>query len=78
MQGVVNSLDVVASLPAYMPNPDKVVPHWPKDSRENRVEETHALVDRRAQKFKNNSIYAYHPHNMNKHPQSQIVDFVIA
>ena len=70
--------DVIAGLPAYMPNPDKVVPHWPKDNRDRRVEETHESVDKRAEEFKNNSAYAYHPHNMNKHPQGQIVDFVIA
>ena len=45
--------DVIAGLPAYMPNPDKVVPHWPKDNRNRRIEETHASVDKRAEEFKN-------------------------
>ena len=42
------------------------------------VEETRKSVDRKADEFKHESIYAYHPHNQNKVPQGQIVDFVVA
>ena len=63
----------------YMPLPqmpfDKVVPEWPSAQR---VEETAKAIDKRANEFNNESVYAYHPHNQNKIPQGQIVDFIIA
>ena len=42
------------------------------------VEESYRAIDKRADEFKNESVYAYHPHNQNKIPQGQIVNFVIA
>ena len=42
------------------------------------VEESYRVIDRRAEKFKTESIYVYHPHNQGKVSQGQIVDFVVA
>ena len=51
----------------------------PIESKSVRVAETQRHVDRRAEEFKNESIYAYHPHNQNRFTtQGQHVDFVIA
>ena len=65
----------------YMPLPqmpfDKV--NSEAISRKQRmVEETHHALNKKSDKFKYESAYAYHPHNMNKIPQGQIVDFVVA
>ena len=45
------------------------------------VKETAAAVDKKADKYRYENVYAYHPHNVNKqYPQYQgkNVDFVIA
>tara|TARA_R100001015_G_C4557131_1_gene117743 strand:- start:495 stop:707 length:213 start_codon:yes stop_codon:yes gene_type:complete len=42
------------------------------------VEESYKAINKRANEFRNESIYAYHPHNQNKIPNGQIVDFVVA
>ena len=74
-------MDVNLGLLGYLPLPqmpfDKV--NSEATSRKQRVvEETHHAVDKKSDKFKYESAYAYHPHNMNKIPQGQIVDFVVA
>lgn len=63
----------------YMPvNYDRVVPEWP-DMKQQRVEETQKTIIEKSQDLKNQTAYAYHPHNQNKFTTSgQVVDFVIA
>lgn len=74
-------MNVDLGLLGYLPLPqmpfDKVNPA-PIAKKQRIVEETRKSVDRKADEFKHESIYAYHPHNMNKIPQGQIVDFVVA
>lgn len=48
------------------------------EEKQRAVEETRKAVDKRAEEFKYESIYTYHPQNQNKIPQGQIVDFVVA
>lgn len=51
----------------------------PAQSEKKRViDASYAAVDARAEKYKNDPAYAYHPHNMNKHSLGQNVDFIIA
>jgi hypothetical protein len=70
-------MNVDLGILGYLPLPqmpfDKVT-----TEKQRIVEETRKSVDRKADEFKHESIYAYHPHNMNKVPQGQIVDFVVA
>jgi len=74
-------MDVNLGLLGYLPLPqmpfDKVNT-TPVSTKQRIVEQTHHAIDRRADEFKHESIYAYHPHNHNKIPQGQIVDFVVA
>ena len=42
------------------------------------VEESHRSVDRKAEDYKSETAYAYHPHNQAKYQPAQIVDFVVA
>jgi len=74
-------MNVDLGLLGYLPLPqmpfDKVSPA-PIAKKQRIVEETHKSVDRKADAFKHESIYAYHTQNMNKIPQGQIVDFVVA
>jgi hypothetical protein len=73
-------MNVDLGLLGYLPLPqmpfDKVNPAPTEKKRI--IEETHKSVDRKADAFRYESIYAYHPHNMNKIPQGQLVDFVVA
>lgn len=61
----------------YLPLPQMPFDKVPAE-KQRVVEETRKAVERRAEEFKHESIYAYHPHNQNKVPQGQIVDFVVA
>ena len=61
----------------YLPLPQMPFDKVPTE-KQRIVEETRKSVDRKADEFKHESIYAYHPHNQNKVPQGQIVDFVVA
>jgi len=73
-------MNVDLGLLGYLPLPfmpfDKVNPAHTEKKRI--IEETHKSVDRKADAFRYESIYAYHPHNQNKILQGQIVDFVVA
>ena len=69
-------MNVDIGLLGYLP-----LPQMPFDKVADKpriVEETAKAVDKRAQEFKQESFYAYHPHNQNKIPQGQVVDFVVA
>lgn len=70
-------MDVNLGLLGYLPLPQMPFDKVPTE-KQRIVEETRKSVDRKADEFKHESIYAYHPHNMNKIPQGQIVDFVVA
>lgn len=70
-------MDVNLGLLGYLPLPQMPFDKVPTE-KQRIVEETRKYVDRKADEFKHESIYAYHPHNMNKVPQGQIVDFVVA
>ena len=71
-------MDVVLNT-SYIPvSYDKVVPEWP-DKKEQRIEETKKTTLEKALDFKNETAYAYHPHNQNKFTTTgQVVDFVVA
>lgn len=70
-------MQVSLGLLDYLPLPQQPFDKVPTE-KQRIVEETSRAVDRKADEFKNESIYAYHPHNQNKVPQGQIVDFVVA
>jgi len=70
-------MDVNLGLLGYLPLPQMPFDKVPTE-KQRIVEETRKTIDRKADEFKHESIYAYHPHNMNKIPQGQIVDFVVA
>ena len=70
-------MNISLGLLDYLPLPQMPFDKVPTE-KQRIVEETHKSVDRKADEFKHESIYAYHPHNMNKVPQGQIVDFVVA
>jgi hypothetical protein len=55
---------------------DKVQPL--PNKKERIVEESHRSVDRKAEEYKYETAYAYHPHNQAKYQPAQIVDFVVA
>ena len=61
----------------YLPLPQMPFDKVPTE-KQRVVEETQKAVEKRAEEFKHESIYAYHPQNQNKVPQGQIVDFVVA
>lgn len=73
-------MNVDLGLLGYLPLPqmpfDKV--NTKVSNKARVVEETTEAVDKRAQKFREQSAYTYHPLNRNKVPQGQIVDFVVA
>ena len=70
-------MQVSLGLLDYLPLPQQPFDKVPTE-KQRVVEETRRAVDRKADEFKHESIYAYHPHNQNKVPQGQIVDFVVA
>lgn len=70
-------MNVSLGLLDYMPLAQLPFDKVPEE-KQRVVEETRKAVDRKAEEFKHESIYAYHPHNQNKIPQGQIVDFVVA
>ena len=70
-------MDVSLGLLGYLPLPQMPFDKVPTE-KQRIVEETRKTIDRKADEFKHESIYAYHPHNMNKVTQGQIVDFVVA
>lgn len=70
-------MNVDLGILGYLPLPQMPFDKVPTE-KQRIVEETRKSVDRKADEFKHESIYAYHPHNMNKIPQGQIVDFVVA
>lgn len=49
-----------------------------ESGKSDTVEVTRKAVDKKADKYRYESIYAYHPHNQNKHPAGKLVDFMIA
>ena len=70
-------MNVSLGLLDYMPLAQLPFDKVPEE-KQRVVEETRKAVDRKAEEFKHESVYAYHPHNQNKIPQRQIVDFVVA
>ena len=50
-----------------------------KSDKEVRVQETHKAVDKKANTYRHEDPYAYHPHRPNsKLPQGGLIDFVVA
>ncbi len=49
-----------------------------ESGKSDTVEVTRKAVDKKADEYRYESIYAYHPHNQNKHPAGKLVDFIIA
>ena len=49
-----------------------------KSEKIERVDTTRKAIDKKADEYRYESVYAYHPHNQNKHPQGKLVDFIIA
>tara|TARA_Y100000114_G_C11562798_1_gene232590 strand:- start:15 stop:359 length:345 start_codon:yes stop_codon:yes gene_type:complete len=73
-------LQTASPVPAFTPNPDKIVPSWPHDSAKQRITETHSMVDKRADKYMYYSAYEYHPHNAAKTEPQRVgknVDIVV-
>lgn len=70
-------MNVSLGLLDYMPLAQLPFDKVPEE-KQRVVEETRKAVDRKAEEYKHESVYAYHPHNQNKVPQGQIVDFVVA
>ena len=70
-------MNVSLGLLDYLPLPQQPFDKVPTE-KQRVIEETRKAVDRRAEEFRHESIYAYHPHNQNKILQGQIVDFVVA
>ena len=70
-------MNVSLGLLDYLPLPQQPFDKIPTE-KQRIVEESHRAIDRRADELKNESVYACHPHNQNKIPQGQIVDFVRA
>jgi len=70
-------MNVSLGLLDYLPLPQMPFDKVPEE-KQRMVEETRKTIDKRAEEFKHESVYAYHPHNQNKVPQGQIVDFVVA
>jgi len=70
-------MNVSLGLLDYLPLPQMPFDKVPTE-KQRVIEESYKAIDKRAEQFKNESIYAYHPHNQNKVPQGQIVDFVVA
>jgi len=70
-------MNVDLGILGYLPLPQMPFDKVPTE-KQRIVEESYKAIDKKADQFKHESIYAYHPHNMNKVPQGQIVDFVVA
>ena len=70
-------MNVSLGLLDYMPLAQLPFDKVPEE-KQRVVEETRKAVDRKAEEYKHESVYTYHPHNQNKVPQGQIVDFVVA
>tara|TARA_Y100000361_G_scaffold148864_1_gene162293 strand:+ start:612 stop:824 length:213 start_codon:yes stop_codon:yes gene_type:complete len=70
-------MNVSLGLLDYLPLPQQPFDKVPTE-KQRIVEESYRAIDKRANEFKNESVYAYHPHNQNKIQQGQIVDFIIA
>ena len=70
-------MNISLGLLDYLPLPQMPFDKVPTE-KQRIVEESYKAIDKKADQFKHESIYAYHPHNMNKVPQGQIVDFVVA
>tara|TARA_R100000654_G_scaffold64620_1_gene92280 strand:+ start:128 stop:340 length:213 start_codon:yes stop_codon:yes gene_type:complete len=66
------SLGLLDYLPLAQQPFDKV-----STEKQRIVEESYKAIDKRADEFRNESIYAYHPHNQNKIPSGQIVNFIV-
>lgn len=73
-------MNIDLGLLGYLPLPmmpfNKVQPL--PDKKERIVEESHKSVDRKAEDYKYETAYAYHPHNQSRYETGQIVDFVVA
>lgn len=73
-------MNIDLGLLGYLPLPvmpfDKVQPL--PNKKERIVEQTHRSVDRKAEDYKYETAYAYHPHNQSKYETGQTVDFVVA
>ena len=69
-------LGLLGYLPLPMMPFDKVQPT--PNKKERIVEESYKSVDRKAEDYKYETAYAYHPHNQSKYETGQIVDFVVA
>jgi hypothetical protein len=75
-----SGIQTASPVPSFTPNPDKIVPEWPHDSTKQRVTETHSMVDKRADKYRYQAIYDYHPHNAAKTEPQRVgenVDIVV-
>lgn len=73
-------MNIDLGLLGYLPLPvmpfDKV--QSTPNKKERIVEESHKSVDRKAEDYKYETAYAYHPNNQPKYKTGQIVDFVVA
>tara|TARA_R100001480_G_scaffold139887_1_gene137031 strand:- start:266 stop:478 length:213 start_codon:yes stop_codon:yes gene_type:complete len=70
-------MNVSLGLLDYMPLPQQPFDKVPTE-KQRIVEESYKAINKKANEFRNESIYAYHPHNQNKIPNGQIIDFVVA
>ena len=70
-------MNVSFGLLDYMPLPQQPFDKVPTE-KQRIVEESYKAINKKANEFRNESIYAYHPHNQNKIPNGQIIDFVVA
>jgi hypothetical protein len=73
-------MNIDLGLLGYIPLPmmpfDKVQPL--PNNKQRIVAESHKSVDTKAEDYKYEIAYAYHPHNQSKYETGQIVDFVVA
>jgi len=70
-------MNISLGLLDYMPLPQQPFDKVPTE-KQRIVEESYKAINKKANEFRNESIYAYHPHNQNKIPNGQIIDFVVA
>ena len=70
-------MNVSFGLLDYMPLAQLPFDKVPEE-KQRVVEETRKAVDRKAEDYKYETAYAYHPHNQAKYQPAQIVDFVVA
>ena len=59
--------------PFNLPTPETTIP------KKDLIEETYKAIDKKAEKYKYETSYAYHPYNSNKYTTlRQTIDFIIA